>query len=138
MARKSKKAVDVQKFGGVDELGQTKLNGHQHELSSVEAQSQTSLEQDHGSGIPVIIRCFTYGINPVAFKDHTPTKQELFDNHKRGLEMHLWRDGMIYYDQVPPRIVMGKTQYQIFVAALPAGNNVLLERPQTLSEIAHG
>jgi hypothetical protein len=137
MARK-KKPIEVQKFGGIDELGQTKLDGHKHELSSVETQSQTKLEDDTGNGIPVIIRCFTFGANPEAFKDHTPTKQELFDSHKKGIEMHLWRDGMIYYDYVPPRIVMGKDSYQIFIAALPARGNMLHEKPRTLSELAHG
>lgn len=140
MKKRSKKSVDVQKFGGIDELGQTQLNGHKHELSSVEAQSQTNLEQDQGEGIPVIIRCFEFGVNLEAFKDHLPTQQELFNSHLKGIEMHLWRDGMVLYDHVQPRIVFNKekTKYQIFIAALPARGNVLLDKPQTLSEIAHG
>lgn len=137
---KSKKSVDVQKFGGVDELGTTKLDGHKHEVSSVETQSETKLEHDTGTGFPVIIRTFEFGVNIEAFKDHTPTKQELFDTHRKGLEMHLWRDGMIYFDQVQPQITFNKkgTKYKIIIAALPASGNVLLETPQTLSQIAHG
>lgn len=147
MARKTKKVLDVQKFGGVDELGKTQLERPNsvgvkdtYELNSVETQSDTKLESDEGTGIPVIIRTFEFGANLVAFKDHTPTKQELFDAHKKGLEMHLWRDGMIYFDQVEPQITFNKkgTKYKIIIAALPARGNVLLETPQTLSQIANG
>lgn len=140
MAKRTKKTLEVQKFGGVDELGKTKLNGHEHEVSSVETQSDTKLEHDTGEGFPVILRAFEFGVNLEAFKDHTPTMQELFNSHAKGIEMHLWRDGMILFDQVQPRIMFNKpkTKYKIFIAALPAGNNVLLETPQTLSQIANG
>lgn len=147
MAKKSKKVLDVQKFGGVDELGKTQLERPNsvgvkdtYELNSVETQSDTKLESDEGTGIPVILRVFEFGVNLEAFKDHKPTMQELFNSHLKGLEMHLWRDGMILYDMVQPRIVFNKkrTKYQIFVAALPARGNVLLETPQTLSQIANG
>ncbi len=139
MARK-RKTVEVQKFGGVEELGQTKLDGHKHELSSVETQSDTKLESDEGTGIPVVLRTFEFGANAEAFKQHTPTKQELFDSHKKGIEMHLWRDGMIYFDQVKPQILFSRKgdKYKIIIAALPARGQVLLETPQTLSQIAHG
>lgn len=138
--KKSKQPVEVQKFGGVEEIGQTELNNHQHELSSVETQSDTKLESDEGTGIPVIIRTFEFGANAEAFKQHTPTKQELFDAHKKGLEMHLWRDGMIYFDEVQPQITFNKkgTKYKIIIAALPARGHALLETPQTLTQIANG
>lgn len=145
--KKNKKTLEVQKFGGVDELGQVKLDREKsygikdnYELNSVETQSDTKLEHDEGKGIPVIIRTFEFGTNPEAFKQHTPTKQELFDAHRKGLEMHLWRDGMIYFDEVQPQIIFSKdgTKYQIVIAALPARGQALLETPQTLSQIAHG
>ena len=146
--RKSKKSVEVQKFGGVDELGQVKLDRKDslsgikdnYEINSVETQSDTKLEHDEGTGIPVIIRTFEFGANAEAFKDHKPTKQELFDSHQKGIEMHLWRDGMIYFDQVEPQILFSKKgdKYKIIIAALPARGQALLETPQTLSEIANG
>lgn len=144
---KKRKSIDVQKFGGVDELGSVKLDRDKsfgvkdnYEVNSVETQSDTKLEDDEGEGIPVIIRTFEFGANLEAFKDHRPTKQELFDAHKKGLEMHLWRDGMIYFDQVEPQITFNKkgTKYKIIIAALPARGQALLETPQTLSQIAHG
>lgn len=146
MARLKKK-LEVQKFGGVDELGQVKLDRKDsfgvkdnYEVNSVETQSDTKLEHDEGTGIPVIIRTFEFGANPEAFKQHTPTKQELFDAHKKGLEMHLWRDGMIYFDEVQPQITFNKkgTKYKIIIAALPARGQSLLDTPQTLSQIANG
>ncbi len=136
----SKKSIDVAKFGGTDELGKAKLNGHEHDVSSIETQSRTKLEDDAGHGAAVIIRCFTFGANPIAFKEHTPTKQELFNYHLKHIEMELWKDGMIPHSAVEPRLAINKQKgwYQIFVTAKPARGHLLNVNPQTLTEIAHG
>ena len=141
MARKLKKIKEVAKFGGVDELGSVMMDGHKHEASSIEAKSEdTHLEDDKGQGAALVIRRFVFGANPEAWKDHVPTKQELFNFHWKGIEVMLWRDGLVAFDGVEPRIVFAKDnkQYQIFVAARPSHGNVLTETPQTLSQIAHG
>lgn len=137
MARK-KKALDVAKFGGVDQLGKAKMDGHEHDVSTIEAQSRRNLEEDKGEGDVAIIRCFKFGINPTAFKEHPPTKQELFNAHYKGIEMALWKDGMKVMPEVHPKIVVNqkKMTYQIFVGARPMKGYSLEERPQTLSEIA--
>ena len=144
MARvsKTKKSKDVAKFGGVDQLGDVQLHGHKHESSSVEAQSQTNLEQDTGEGNATIIRCFTFQMNlekPELFIERRPSKQDLFNSHIGGIEMALFKDGLVPYDVVAPRIVFDtkKLQYSIFIAARPRKGWLLQERPQTLSEIAH-
>jgi hypothetical protein len=138
MARK--KTLDVAKFGGVDELGKAKVNGHVHELNSIETQSQTKLESDLGIGKEVIMRSFTFKLDRDAFKAAPPSKQILFDSHVKGLEMALWRDGLIFEKSHEPHILFNKkrTHYTIFIVASPARGQVVLERPQTLSEIAHG
>lgn len=135
-----KKPVDIQKFGGTEELGHVKMHGHDHDVQSLEAQSKTKLEDDVGHGNPAIIRRFTFGINPVAFKEYQPTKQELFNSHYKGIEIALWRDGLKVLPDVNPRIVVNqeKMNYEIFVAAQPMRGHILRERPQTLTEIAHG
>jgi hypothetical protein len=140
MARMKKKPVEVQKFGGTESLGQVQMDGYAHEVESVEAQSGTKLEHDEGHGNPAIIRRFTFGINPLAFKEHPPTQQELFNSHIKGIELALWRDGMTVLPEVPPRITIDQKalQYHIFVGAKPARGHILKEVPQTLSQIANG
>lgn len=140
MKKRSKKTVEVQKFGGEEKLGETQLHGYNHDVNSIETQSKTTLEQDTGEGGAVIIRCFTFGINPEAFKQYAPTKQELFNSHYKGIEIALWKDGLKVMPDVHPRIVIDqqKGQYQIFVGAQPARGHLLMERPQTLSEIVNG
>ena len=147
MARVKKKTKTVNKFGGVDNLGTVKTDLHSplqeqtYDASSVEAKSEkTHLEDDKGEGEATIIRCFTFGMNPEVFVQQRPTKQDLFNYHIRGIEMALFKDGMNLYTDVPPRLTfdVNKLQYCIFVAARPRKGYLLHERPQTLSEIAHG
>lgn len=132
--------VEVRKFGGTEELGQVKMNGHDHNVQSIEAQSKTKLEDDAGHGNAAIIRCFKFGINPKVFQEHPPTKQELFNSHHKGIEIALWRDGMKVIPDVNPRIVIDQKNmsYLIFVGAQPMKGHILREQPKTLSEIAHG
>lgn len=136
----TKKSQDVAKFGGTEELGKAQFDGHSHDVSTIETQSRTKLEDDTGHGTAAVIRCFTFGANPEAFRQHPPTKQELFNYHLKHIEMELWKDGLKPFPESEPRLQMNKakTHYQIFVAAKPAKGHLLYEKPQTLSEIAHG
>jgi hypothetical protein len=143
-----KKTKQVSKFGGVDQLGTVKTDLHgkeeTYDSSTVEAKSeQTHLEDDLGQGNAVVIRCFTFQMNlenPELFIERNPSKQDLFNSHVNGIEATLWKDGLKFYTEVAPRITFDtkKFQYSIFVAALPRNGYLLNERPQTLSEIAHG
>lgn len=137
---KLKKTLDVQKFGGTESLGTTKMNGFDHDVQTVEAQSKTKLEHDEGYGNAAIIRCFEFGMNPESFKLYQPTKQELFNSHFKGIEVALWKDGLKVIPEVNPRIVVEEKEmkYKIFVGAAPMRGHILRERPRTLSEIAHG
>lgn len=140
MARKTKKPIDVTKFGGVEELGQVQVNGQKHETSAVEAQSETKLEHDLGVGMPVVMRSFTFKLDRKMFEVAPPSKQELFDGHVRGLEMALWRDGLVFDKSHEPHVLFNKklTHYTIFVVANPARGQTLLDKTQTLTEIANG
>lgn len=143
MTKKSK-TKNVSKFGGVDELGSVKFNGHKHEASTVEAKSeQTHLEDDLGEGNAVVIRCFTFQINlehPERILERRPSKQDLFNSHIRGIETALWKDGLTPHLDLTPRITFDakKLQYSIFIAAVPMKGWALNEKPQTLSELANG
>lgn len=132
--------VEVRKFGGTEEMGHVKMNGHDHDVQSIEAESETKLEDDVGHGNAAIIRCFKFGINPKAFQEHPPTKQELFNSHHKGIEIALWRDGLKVLPDVNPRIVIDQKNmsYQIFVGAQPMKGHILREQPKTLSQLAHG
>lgn len=141
-----KKTKEVAKFGGVDELGTVKSDLHSplkeqnYDASNVEAQSQTRLEDDRGEGESIVIRCFKFSLNPETFLKNPPSKQDLFNSHLKGIEMALFGDGLKIFDEVPPRLTFDveKLQYSIFVAARPRRGYLLNERPQTLTEIAHG
>ena len=154
MAKKAQRTGEVQKFGGTTSLGNVKdanttafhseMSGETYEhkntnydVQSVEAQSNTKLEDDIGQGQAAIIRCFEFGINTEAFKQYTPTKQELFNSHYKGIEMALWRDGLKVIPAVAPRITINdeKGTYSIFIGAVPQRGSALYETPQTLSQL---
>lgn len=157
MAKRSKKVVEVQKFGGVDGLGTVKdenftkfksgMSGNEtyhrdvnYDMQSIETQSETHLEDDHGGGGAAIVRMFEFGMNPQAFAQYHPTKQELFNTHYKGIELALWKDGMKVMPEVNPKLVVDekKAKYMIFVGAQPMRGHILTQQPKTLAEQLHG
>lgn len=134
------KSKDVTKFGGREKLGDVELNQYKHEVESIETQSKTKIEDDTGQGGAAIIRRFTFGMNPIAFKENPPSKQDLFNYHVKGIEVMLWRDGMKIITEVEPRITLDEKtlQYHIFIGAKPQRGYVLTEAPKTLRQVVHG
>lgn len=110
------------------------------EGESIQTESKTKLNEDLGVGAPVIIRTFTFGVNPQAFKEHKPTAQELFNSHLRGLESVLWRDGLRMMKEIEPqfRFSKDKKNYYITLTCEPSLGNVLADIPKTLAQIANG
>ena len=140
MAKRPKKAEDdISKAAAVG-IGTAQAEGAEYDVNSLEVHSKTNLEQDEGSGRPVILRKFEFGMNPEAWGQHQPTKQELFNHHLKGIEIALWKDGMKPMPDVNPRIVIDPQtmKYQIFVAAEVARGHMLNERPLTLKQLTHG
>lgn len=148
MSKRSKKTVDVQKFGGSDHVGNyteknavnAPVENVHYDLQNLEVQSTSHLEDDKGGGGAAIIRMFEFGMNPKAFAEYVPTKQELFNSHYKGIEMALWKDGMKVIPEVNPRIIVDNKagNYKIFVGAQPQRGHTLTEQPKTLSEQIHG
>ena len=134
-------AIELQKFGGTDDLGSGKLDGNDHELQSIEVKSKTKLTDDPYEGAVAVIRRFTFGANPQAFQELLPTKQELFNSHVKGIEIALWRDGMVFHDKVEPQIHFDqkKLQYHIFVGAKPAKGHIVPYnlKPANLKDFSH-
>lgn len=134
----------MKSFGGVSEsrhlleknAKDAPVNDIPWEAQQLEVQSDTKLESDTGHGQAIVIRQFEFGINPVAFKEAPPTRQELFNSHLKGIEMMLWRDGMKIFPDVEPKIKFDATKYTIILAALPMKGHILREVPQTLAQIA--
>lgn len=137
--RKSK-SIDVQKFGGIDHLGKTKLDGNTHDVDSIEVESKTKLESDEGRGRALVMRSFTFKVDRQVFKIANPTKQDIFNSHAKGLEAMLWRDGLVFAQSHEPHILFNKkrSHYTVFVVATPARGQTLLETPKTLGDIIRG
>ena len=106
---------------------------------SISTQSETHLEDDPGEGTAAVIRVFEFAANPEAFKQHTPTKQELFNYHYKGIEIMLWKDGLKYCSEIQPRLMFSKdgSAYRFVIACLPSIGNTLIETPNTLSQLLH-
>ncbi len=148
MAKRSTKTVDVQKFGGVEDVGQftethaldAPVENVHYDLQNLEVKSETHLEDDKGGGGAAIIRMFEFGMNPQAFMEARPSKQQLFNSHYKGIELALWKDGMKVIPEVNPRIVVDAKagNYKIFVGAQPQKGHMLMEQPKTLSQQIHG
>lgn len=127
-----KDATIESKFHGKTELGNVEWEGEE-----VQAKSKTVLEDDRGTGTPVVIRFFDFGANPKVFKEHKPTAQELFDGHRKGMESLLWRDGLRPYEGVEPRLMFSKNKmhYRFIITCIPSAGNVLTDKTQTLSQL---
>lgn len=119
----------------MDKFSNTKWN----DVSKIDTQSETHLEEDTGYGEVALIRRFEFAANPEAFKLHTPSKQELFNYHAKAIEVMLWKDGLTIMPDIAPRLSINKrkTKYHIFVGAKPQRGHLLKEQPKTLSQIAH-
>jgi hypothetical protein len=107
------------------------------EGEEIGVESTTKLEEDKGTGDNVILRFFQFAINPETFKQHTPTAQELFTTHAKGIEVMLWKDGMSPYYGVEPRLIMAKDNqsYTFAITCVPALGQALLDKSKTLSEL---
>lgn len=119
-----------------------KPDNYQWEAGQAETESQTKLEADTGHGQTAIIRQFKFKTNPQTFRNHPPTKQELFNAHLKQIEILLWQDGLKIMTDVEPTLTLSKRKqfYTITVGAIPMRGQMLPHdlQPMTLTEIAHG
>ena len=115
---------------------------HDYEVKQGEVHSDIKLEMDEGDGKTIVIRSFDFKANPAAFKERTPSKQELFNAHAKQIEIILWKDGLKIMPDVTPKLMLSKNRkfYRIAVGAEPAKGHLMnsLSKYQTLSQAAHG
>ena len=100
-------------------------------------ESETKLEDDKGVGREIVLRRFRFASNPQI--KQLPAAQELFNSHLKGIQGMLWSDGWRPIDGMEPRLIFSKSKrnYDIFIACEPMLGQTVLEKPQTLSQIAH-
>lgn len=67
---------------------------------------------DAGEGRDIVLREFRFTMLPNAF---IPTKQLLFNSHWPYIRDRLWADGLEPNEDHPPRVVIGKYAYRIFI-----------------------
>lgn len=107
------------------------------EGEEIQTESTTKLEQDTGTGQAIVLRFFDFASNPDTFKQHTPTAQELFNGHMRGIESILWRDGLKPFDGLEPRFMFSKNKmhYRFIIACISRLGSVLTDTPRTLTQL---
>lgn len=98
---------------------------------------------DPGTGQPFIIRQFEFSFDPSVVKKikekklPPPTKQELFDATWPQIRIQLWGDGLVALEEkeYPPRIVIGKKKYKVYLVCQPQKRMMVAEKPFTLQEL---
>lgn len=85
----------------------------------------------------VILRFFYFKANAEIMKRDKPTKQMIFNNHAKQIELMLWSDGLEPMQEIPPRIITSKKrdEYKIFVTCKPRRGVALDQTPLTLQQI---
>lgn len=118
------------------EIKSKKVGDIEWEGEEVQAESKTKIQEDTGEGIPIVLRFFDFGVNPETFKIQKPTAQELFNQHIRGMESLIWRDGLKPYNVIEPRFMFSKdkSHYRFVLACIPSGT-FINQDTQTLSQI---
>lgn len=93
------------------------------ELYGASLQTDTPI-YDPGTGQTVVIRVFEFMFNPDTLRQirekkiPAPTRQELFNSNWPRMKMEIWKDGLraIEEKEFPPRVIIGKKKYRIFIA----------------------
>lgn len=121
-------------------------------VKTLEAESDTKLEEDVGEGKAITLRHFLFKPNPEEFKKRVPTAQELLNSHLKQIQIELWKDEWQIFDAVEPRLIFydklyrpvshssDKIEYYCFIIpATPAKGSLLSykESPRTLTQIAN-
>lgn len=89
---------------------------------------------DTGTGKNVVIREFTYKMNP-QLKD-MPDRQALFNAHAKQISTLLWGDGLRPLENISPRVIINIKDhfYKIYVPCEGRLGNVFVDKPKNLSE----
>ena len=92
---------------------------------------------DEGRGKTMTIRTFTFKIKPENLLNFSQDKQSIFNSHARQISTTLWGDGLVPYEEVPPRVILdtNKGIYRIFVVCEAKHDVSWMESPSNLSKL---
>ena len=132
--------MDNKKFKGIEKAAKNApTKDIEWEGEEVGAESTTKIQDDKGTGQPIVMRFFDFAANREAFKNEMPTAQQLFNSHRRGMESMLWTDGLIPCEAIEPRIIRSKkhTGYRIMITCVARTGVVIAETPKTLQQLTN-
>lgn len=132
----AKKSHDNRKLE--DHLGRTADFKHEgNRWNAQEISTESTPLMDEARGAPIILRVFEFAANPEAFKYQIPTKEQLVSDHKKGIELFLWKDGLRPIESMRPKVIISKKKdrYSIYVTCQARPGVSVVDKPKTLQEI---
>lgn len=156
MARKKTEKVKAKIKNDSKEIGIDTIikdeDGKEYDWSAktLEAESDTKLDEDKGVGRAITLRHFLFKPNQEEFKKRIPTAQELLNTHLKQMEIELWKDQWTILPEVEPRLLFYDKFYMpvsesskriafycFIIAAIPSKGSLLSYKdiPKTLTQI---
>jgi len=125
------KDIKKEDFVTTDKEGKDPWHG-----TSMQAESTPLV--DPGVGNPTIVRTFMFAANPEFLKKNKGlrgiSKQELFNNHWKLLELELWKDGLIPDESVSPKIIFKRKHYLIQIVCKARLGVFVVDNPRNLQD----
>ncbi len=91
---------------------------------------------DPGEGRPIILKDFRFIMQPNIL---IPTNQMLFNSHWPYIKNILWAEGLEANEDHPPRVVVGRLAYHIFIVCEVRGGKAragrMKDKAKNISEI---
>ncbi len=91
---------------------------------------------DPSEGRPIILKDFIFVMRPNFL---IPTKQMLFNSHWDYMRKVLWSEGLEANEDHPPRVVVGKNIYHIFIVCEVRGGKArvgrMKDKAKNISEV---
>lgn len=90
---------------------------------------------DSGTGRHYFLREFRFAMKPLPPGIPHPSRQMLFDAHWPHMKIMIKYDGLVQVEDVPPRVVIGKRAYIIFILCEPRQGQTVMDKAKTLQQI---
>ena len=100
---------------------------------SIETEGQPMI--DSGTGRPLFLRTFEYAMKPLPPGTPLPTPQQVFNAHWPHIRVMIRFDNLVANTDVPPRVVIGKKRYRIFVLCEPKFRETVIDKAKSLQDI---
>ena len=91
---------------------------------------------DDGIGQNVLLRTFTYSINPEKIREFPNDKQKIFNDHAKYLTTLLWGDGLRPFDGASPKVIIDRKKgfYKIIVPCEARNGLIFAEQAKNLTQ----